>query len=234
VEVSLTVDGQTGQDITITIAIEDTGIGIAPEKQELVFNRFTQADSSMSRSYGGTGLGLTICRRILELQHVELHLQSEPGKGSKFYFTQTFPRMTTPPENQEENKPIPKDKPLKGISILLAEDNAMNVLLARNVLDRLGASVDVANNGQEAVDMLDSTKHRLILMDLQMPVMDGYEATRIIRERKETLPIIAVTASLAQEVGDRAQLAGLNEILVKPYNPSSLMRVIMRHLNLPV
>jgi CheY-like chemotaxis protein len=142
--------------------------------------------------------------------------------------------MTTPPENQEENKPIPKDKPLKGISILLAEDNAMNVLLARNVLDRLGASVDVANNGQEAVDMLDSTKHRLILMDLQMPVMDGYEATRIIRERKETLPIIAVTASLAQEVGDRAQLAGLNEILVKPYNPSSLMRVIMRHLNLPV
>jgi signal transduction histidine kinase len=84
VEVSLTVDGQTGQDITITIAIEDTGIGIAPEKQELVFNRFTQADSSMSRSYGGTGLGLTICRRILELQHVELHLQSEPGKGSKF------------------------------------------------------------------------------------------------------------------------------------------------------
>ncbi|MGM9511282.1 ATP-binding protein [Larkinella sp. GY13] len=233
VQVSLSVVEQTEQEVTLTMAVEDTGIGIAPEKQELVFNRFTQADSSMSRSYGGTGLGLTICRRILALQNVALHLQSEPGKGSRFYFTQSFRKMTTPPERQTEHQPLSNDKPLKGVCILLVEDNAMNVLLAKSVLERLGASVDVAGNGQEAVDKLDSAKHRLVLMDLQMPVMDGYEATRIIRERNETLPIIAVTASLAQEVGNRAQVAGLNEILVKPYNPTSLMQVILRHLNLP-
>ncbi|KAA9356571.1 ATP-binding protein [Larkinella humicola] len=233
VRVSLAVVEQTGQDVTLTITIEDTGIGIAPEKQELVFNRFTQADSSMSRSYGGTGLGLTICRRILELQNVVLQLQSEPGKGSRFFFTQSFRKMTVPPESQTEHQPLSKAKPLKDVCILLVEDNAMNVLLAKSILERLGASVDVAGNGQEAVDQLDSTKHRLVLMDLQMPVMDGYEATRIIRDRNETLPIIAVTASLAQEVGDRAQVAGLNEILVKPYNPTSLMQAILRHLNLP-
>ncbi|GAB3902239.1 ATP-binding protein [Larkinella knui] len=232
VVVSLSVDEQTEQTITLTIAVKDTGIGIAPEKQELVFNRFTQADSSLSRSYGGTGLGLTICRRILHLQQVELHLESEPGKGSRFYFTQTFPRVITAQEPQEESRPVPKEKPLLGFTILLVEDNTMNVLLAKSVLERLGASVDVATNGQEAVDMLDSSKHSLVLMDLQMPVMDGYEATRIIRERHETLPIIAVTASLPQEVGDRAQVAGLNEILVKPYNPRSLMRVVMKNLNL--
>jgi signal transduction histidine kinase len=233
VRVSLTVVEQTEQDVTFTMAVEDTGIGIAPEKQELVFQRFTQADSSMSRSYGGTGLGLTICRRILALQNVVLHLESEPGKGSRFYFTQPFRKMTTLPEKQQDNQPLSNDKPLQDVCILLVEDNAMNVLLAKSVLERLGATVDVADNGQEAIDKLDSTKHRLVLMDLQMPVMDGYEATRIIRERNETLPIIAITASLAQEVGDRAQVAGLNEILVKPYNPTNLMWVILRHLNLP-
>ncbi|WP_460674470.1 ATP-binding protein [Larkinella ripae] len=231
--VSLAVNGRTDQTITLTFSIEDTGIGIAPEKQELVFNRFTQADSSMSRSYGGTGLGLTICRRILELQHVDLRLQSEPGQGSRFYFTQTFPIMAQPSENQEEPNPVLKEKPLEGMIILVVDDNAMNIMLAKTILNRLGASVDVATNGQEAVDRLDSSRHNLILMDLQMPVMDGYEATRIIRERNETLPIIALTASLAQEVGDRAQTAGLNEILVKPYNPALLTRVILKHLHLP-
>lgn len=233
VTVSLTVDGQRTQNTTLTIAIEDTGIGIAPEKQQLIFNRFTQVDSSLSRSYGGTGIGLTISHQILKLQQVELRLRSEPGKGSRFYFTQTFPRVAAPPpESPNVIQPVPGDKPLYGITILLVEDNAMNVLLAKNILTKLGATVDVASNGQEAVDMLDSTKHRLILMDLQMPVMDGYEATRIIRERQETLPIIAVTASMAQEVGDRAVDAGLDEILVKPYNPALLAQVILKHLKL--
>ncbi|MFC5408265.1 ATP-binding protein [Larkinella bovis] len=237
--VSLKVVSQTEQEITVTIAIDDTGIGIAPDKQELIFNRFTQADSSLTRSYGGTGLGLSICRRILELQNVELCMESQPGTGSRFFFTQTFPKAAPLPEKPPvdelvvENRPVSNDKPLQGISILLVDDNVMNVLLARSVLDRLGATVDVATNGQEAVDMLDSSKHRIVLMDLQMPVMDGYEATRIMRERHETLPIIAITASLAQEVGDRAQLAGLDEILVKPYNPGRLTQIILKHLNLP-
>ncbi|MGV3557853.1 ATP-binding protein [Larkinella arboricola] len=232
VTVSLTVDKQQPETSTLTFAVVDTGIGIAPEKQQLIFNQFTQVDSSLSRTYGGTGMGLAISRKILQVQQVELKLQSEPKKGSRFYFTQHFPRAAAPGPEPKENKLISGDKPLHGITILLVEDNAMNVLLAKNILSKLGASVDVANNGQEAVDMLDSSRHRLILMDLQMPVMDGYEATRIIRRRNETLPIIALTASLAQEVGDRVNDAGLDEILVKPYNPGSLARVILKHLKL--
>ncbi|MFD1139581.1 ATP-binding protein [Larkinella insperata] len=233
VVVSLTVDEQQTQTTTLTFAIEDTGIGIAPEKQQLIFNRFTQVDSSLSRTYGGTGMGLTISHKILQLQQVELRLQSQPGRGSRFYFTQTFPRVAAPaPEPLKVNKSVSGNKPLHGITILLVEDNAMNVLLAKNILSKLGATVDVANNGQEAVNMLDSTKHRLVLMDLQMPVMDGYEATRIIRKRNETLPIIAVTASLAQEIGERANDAGLDEVLVKPYSPGNLAQVILKHLKL--
>lgn len=239
VRVSLVMVGQNAQTITVTIAIEDTGIGIPVGKQELIFNRFTQIDSSMTRNYGGTGLGLPISRQILQMQQVDLQLWSQPGVGSRFYFTQTFPKIPLPPapllsvkQQPQEEKPVLPDKPLHGIPILLVDDNAMNILLARSILERLGAQIDVANNGQEAIDMLDSSRHRLVLMDLQMPVMDGYEATRILRERRETLPIIAITASLAQEVGDKAQLAGLDEILVKPYNPGGLTRVILRHLQL--
>ncbi|MGA0558732.1 ATP-binding protein [Larkinella sp. VNQ87] len=231
VRLSLVVDAQTDSSITVTFAVDDTGIGIAPEKQELIFNRFTQADSSHSRSYGGTGLGLSISHRILQLQGTELHLSSAPGKGSRFYFTQTFPKVPPSPKTMTETKSGPGEKPLKDICILLVEDNAMNVILAKSVLERLGATVDVANNGREAVDMLDSTRHQLVLMDLQMPVMDGFEATRIMRERRETLPIIAVTASLAQDVGEEARRAGLDEVLVKPYNTGTLTRMILHHLS---
>ncbi|HXD77490.1 MAG TPA: response regulator, partial [Puia sp.] len=205
--------------------------GIPAEKHAVIFDRFTQADSSTSRSYGGTGLGLAITRKILELQGVELKLQSEPGKGSVFYFTQTFPCgneiLADGPETKVAEAP---EQLLRGIRILLVEDNPLNVLVAQTMLENNGALVDVAVNGAEALEKLDARSHQLVLMDLHMPVMDGYEATVLLRRRGETLPIIALTASTPKEVESDAFAAGLNDVVVKPFSPDELYRVILQHV----
>jgi signal transduction histidine kinase/ActR/RegA family two-component response regulator len=240
-QLSLRVESQTAEQTTVTVAVEDTGIGIAPEKQSLIFEQFTQADSSMTRGFGGTGLGLAICKRILQLQGVALQLTSEPGQGSTFFFTQTFARvaeaapaettMATPPKSPVAPLPVmPASKPLQGLCLLLVEDSPMNVLVAKGILTRWGATVDVATNGQEALDLLDASRHDLVLMDLYMPVLDGYQATRRLRDRGETLPIIALTASLAREIEDEARQMGLNDIVVKPFKPDDLLRVLLLYV----
>jgi signal transduction histidine kinase/CheY-like chemotaxis protein len=231
VRLSLAVEAATADDMTVTIRVTDTGIGIPAEKQQMIFDRFTQADSSTSRRYGGTGLGLAISKKILALQGVGLRLESEPGKGSCFYYTQTFPRSReagtgagmTPAATGQELL-------LRDISVLLVEDNPLNVLVAQTMLENNGARVDVATNGAEALERLDACRHRLILMDLHMPVMDGYEATVLLRQRGETLPIIALTASMPKEVEDDAFAAGLNGVIVKPFNPDELFRMILQHV----
>lgn len=226
------VISQTEHAITLTFNIEDTGIGIAQEKQKLIFEQFTQADTSTSRNFGGTGLGLAICKKLLALQGTELQLRSTPDKGSCFYFTQTFPKaaQTALVANEAADlMPTEESKPLRGISILLVEDNEVNVLVARTFLERWGARIDVATNGQEALDILDPKKHRLVLMDMHMPVMDGYEATRRIREKGITLPVVALTASLPKEVEDRVKGMGVDDIIVKPFVPEDLFRVVLHY-----
>ncbi len=222
----------SGGSATVMVRVEDTGIGIAREKQNMIFDRFTQADSSTSRSYGGTGLGLAITKRILELQGVKLQLDSEPGKGSIFYFTQDFPISNEAVgERREGSNGIGQTRLLKGVSLLLVEDNPLNVLVAQTILENSGALVDVAINGQEALDMLDTERHQLVLMDLHMPVMDGYEATVLLRKRGYTLPIIALTASTPKEVESEAFAAGLTDVVVKPFNPEDLYRVILQYVS---
>lgn len=221
----------TDDKATLTVRISDTGIGIEPEKQQLIFDRFTQADSSTSRSYGGTGLGLAITKRILELQGVELNLKSELGKGSVFYFTQTY-SLSNELANQDEQdgKFDVSEKQLQGISILVVEDNPFNIMVAQSLLERSGAFVEVATNGEEALEKIQPGKYRLVLMDLNMPVMDGFEATRRLRARGVTLPVIALTASLPAEVEEDVQSAGLTDIVVKPFNPDELFRVILKYV----
>ncbi|MEO8172678.1 MAG: ATP-binding protein [Sediminibacterium sp.] len=229
------VDRQTNTDITLTISVEDTGIGIAQEKQKMIFEQFTQADTSTSRNFGGTGLGLAICKRLLELQGSALHLNSEHGKGSVFYFTQTFSKVVTTEKKMEKNAdhlPTEESKPLTGVSILLVEDNEVNILVARTFLERWGATIDVALNGQEALDKLDLTRHRLVLMDMHMPVMDGYEATRRMRQNGVTIPIVALTASLPREVDNKIKDTGIDDIVVKPFVPDNLFKVILHHTNI--
>lgn len=230
VRLSIEVTSFTDESATITVRVKDTGIGIPREKQHMIFDRFTQADSSTSRSYGGTGLGLAITKRILELQGVKLQLTSDAGKGSEFYFTQVIAFSQEPIGEKEVLMPAANgDHLLKGICLLLVEDNPLNVLVAQTILENSGALVEVAGNGLEALEKLDTSRHRLVLMDLHMPEMDGYEATVLLRKRGETLPIIALTASMPTEVESEAYAAGLTDVIVKPFNPDELYRVILQY-----
>lgn len=217
----------TSDAITVKISVEDTGIGIDNSKLHLIFERFSQAESSISRSYGGTGLGLAISKKILQLQGSELEVKSAPGKGSCFYFIQTFPLSNEKTETKEDDK---NEKNLAGVKILLVEDHPFNVVLAKTILEGWGAEIDVATNGLEALNMLDNTKHQLILMDLHMPVMNGFEAADSLRKRGETLPIIALTANTPGEIETGLLGSGLTDILVKPFNPDDLYRVIRQYL----
>ncbi|MFA6087773.1 ATP-binding protein [Mucilaginibacter sp.] len=232
VEVEINVKEQTEKNTTLSIKVSDTGIGISKANQELIFERFTQADSSTSRGFGGTGLGLSISKRILELQNSTLHLISEEGKGSTFYFDQTFIKSSKTPGQQGQHVNTQNEgKPFTGVNILLVEDNPINVMVAQTFLQRWGANIDVAVNGLEAINKLDITRHHLILMDLHMPVMDGYEAARTMRANGVTIPIVALTANLPKEIEEQVKQTGINDIVVKPFLPDELYQKVLHHIS---
>ncbi|WP_254411865.1 ATP-binding protein [Dyadobacter diqingensis] len=227
VKLEVSITERTAQDVSLKISVQDTGIGIAPEKQKIIFDQFTQIESSSTRGFGGTGVGLAISKRLLELQGSALQLKSEEGIGSDFYFTQTFKILEAIKKQEAVVNENPEEKPLQGIRILVVEDNRMNVLVVQGFLRRWGAVSDVAVNGQEALDKFDPLLHQIILMDLHMPVMDGYEATRQLRERGETVPVIAVTASLAPDAKQDMFNIGMTDIVSKPINPEQLLSKIL-------
>jgi CheY-like chemotaxis protein len=231
VRLCINVSNINKDNVTLEMLVKDSGIGIDPEKQKMIFDRFTQADSSKSRKFGGTGLGLAISKKILQLQGVNLQVKSELGKGSVFYFTQTFELCGEQKTVRSVESSYNEDLSFDGMSILLVEDNPLNVMVAQTILENKGVRVDVAYNGKEAIDTLDTSRHQLILMDLNMPVMDGYEATMQLRKRGETLPIIALTASTQKEVESEIYAAGINDILVKPFNPEDLFRIISHYVH---
>lgn len=229
VVIEIITNVQTTDGVSVTFKILDTGIGISKEKQQLVFEQFTQADSSTSRSFGGTGLGLAISKKILELQGAVLHLESEPGQGSLFYFTLPFPvAKTQPVASSTSSKEVRQNKNLTGFEILLVEDNPINVLVAKSFLQGWGAVIEVAENGQQAIDKLDTDRHKIVLMDLHMPVMDGYTAVRKIREKGITIPIIALTASLPNEVAAEVHGLGIDGMVLKPFVPEELYNTVLR------
>ena len=220
----------------------DTGIGIAAEQREMIFDRFTQADSSTTRQYGGTGLGLAISKGFAELMGGELGCSSELGKGSTFFLAVPFAirsEMTTPTENVPQAAAIRPEKydAHEGITrVLLAEDSEYNVLLVRAYLKNSGIDLEVAENGKIAVEKVISCRPDLILMDLQMPVMDGLEATRAIRQMEtrsgmRPIPILALTADAGQEAVSRSLIAGCSEHLSKPIKRTTLLEAIARHIH---
>ncbi len=232
VYVRIKVASQDEEKVNLSFEVEDSGIGIAEDKQVHIFDSFSQASSDTSRQYGGTGLGLAITKRLLELQGSQINLKSKVGEGALFYFTLSFKVGT----HSVEDKSVflqgkESYKSLEGYKVLLVEDNAMNVIVARQFLNRWKLAFDHAENGEEAIRrVLSEEKYDLILMDLQMPVMDGYEATLEIRKTHPYLPIVALTASAMLEIQERVYKVGMNDFVTKPFNPAELYQKIVKHM----
>ncbi|MBC7887005.1 MAG: response regulator [Ferruginibacter sp.] len=220
--------------VTLEFSITDTGIGIAEDKIESVFERFTQVSGASTRKYGGTGLGLTITKQLIELQGGTIHVKSKQGEGSVFTFYLTIQKAKPQHDTGIKNPPKDQSYTLKDVKILLAEDNIINQKVATRSLSNLGAVVDVANNGKEAIALLQTKSYDIVLMDIQMPEMDGYEATRIIRtaisEEISSMPIIAMTASALIADREKCLLAGMNDYIAKPFQVPELYEKILLQL----
>ena len=216
-----------GDELEIYFGVKDTGIGIPEEKQKLIFERFTQENSNITREYGGSGLGLTIIRKLLQLQGTDIEVDSVQGKGSTFYFTLKFKKSST--IIREERNLDTSRWDLHGMHILLVEDVEFNVMLAEKMLTKWNARVTVAENGQVAVEKMKNGDYDIVLMDVQMPVMDGLTASRHIRKFNANTPIIALTASTSIEVQDKVLESGMTDFISKPINPSYLYPVILKY-----
>ncbi len=241
--VKFTAQGEVSLEVTaaltsadepalVTCTIRDTGIGMTAAQMANIFHPFTQADCSTTRRYGGTGLGLSISRRLVELMCGEIGLESEPGRGSAFTFTIPLGRGTKPVETAHSFDPALVAAALQGRRVLIVEDNSVNQLVARELLEQLGVVVTVAGNGREAVAVATEfgAEFDLVLMDIQMPVMDGYEATRLIRKRwaPDRLPIIALTAYVSRDELEQCLKSGMNDHLTKPVQPERLYACLMQ------
>lgn len=199
----------------IKFIIEDTGIGISEEEQKNLFKAFSQADTSITRKFGGTGLGLVISSKLAALMHSEITIESEPGKGAIFAFAVDF-ELGEKPQPQVVVNALPAN--VKKIRILLVEDNVVNITIASGMLEKLGFQCEVAENGQVAVERVKQQPFDLIFMDMQMPVMDGIQASRLIRQHEhgQTVCIVAMTANVLKEDQERCFAVGMNHFMAKP------------------
>lgn len=226
----------TQDKIRLQFMVSDTGIGIEQSKIKSIFERFTQASSDTTRKFGGTGLGLAITKKLLELQDSNIQVESRIGYGSKFYFFLTLPiskKGTTGALRNPLPSVAPKMQDLRGARILMVEDNEINKLVTSQFLTKWNANIDYADNGQMAIDKTKHQDYDIILMDLELPVMDGYETVRRIRKmggKYKKLPIIALTASSLDEVKDKVFEAGMNDCVVKPFTPRELYKRLAENL----
>ena len=235
VEILLSLVKETNTSCQIKFAVKDTGIGIAPEKLEIIFNEFDQADASTTRVYGGTGLGLSISKKLVELMGGQLIVESEPGKGTTFFFILEFEKdKNFEIENKTSDMTEDEEADLSNIRILLVEDQEFNQFVAKRLLEGLNATVEIASNGKVAIEKLLENNYDVILMDIQMPVMDGVETTRFIREHmdkpKSETPIIALTAHALKGNDKKYYAYGMDGYLSKPFKSTDLSAVIKKTL----
>ena len=223
-------------DVLLRFEVEDTGIGIAAEDQKRLFTAFEQADGSMTRKYGGTGLGLAISKRLVNMMGGEVGVESQPGSGSTFWFTVRLGKATDAvspaPTFSTDTAEARIKAQFPGARILLAEDEPINQEVSRGLLEDIGLSVDLAEDGRQAVELAKQNRYALILMDMQMPNLNGVDATRAIRALPghENTPILAMTANAFDEDRQVCIDAGMNDHIGKPVDPDKLFDTLLRWL----
>ena len=234
VTVTTEVAGEWDNIIELKFSISDTGIGIPEEKQKDIFDAFTQANASTTREYGGTGLGLAITRMLVEKLGGHIDLKSKPGKGSTFTVYLKFKKSLK--SQPEETTLTDNIHSLEGANVLVVEDNEINQKIVSRLLTKWNAVADTAENGRVAVQKVKKNQYHLILMDLHMPEMNGYEAALKIREMEgeyyRTIPILAITASAFAEDRKKICESGMNGYIIKPFHPAELNSKISRFLNI--
>ncbi|MFD2940028.1 GAF domain-containing hybrid sensor histidine kinase/response regulator [Flavobacterium notoginsengisoli] len=228
VTVSVKKVEETEDNYTLKFSVKDTGIGIQKDKLTTIFERFTQAEESTTRTYGGTGLGLNIVKQLIELQNGDIQVKSTLNRGSEFFFTLTYKKA-----NPTETAPkLVTKNSLGHLKILLCEDNVLNQKLAKSVINNFGFHLDIAQNGEEGIELLSQNDYDLILMDLQMPLKDGYQTTEYIRnEMNSKIPIIAMTAHSLVGEQERCYKSGMDAYVPKPFKQAVLLKAIKTVMN---
>lgn len=226
VEIKIEVNKKFNKSINLNFKICDTGIGISKNRADKIFESYTQAYDDTGRKYGGTGLGLAITKKLVELYGGEITVESETGKGSVFMFNISF-GISEKQKIKTAEKNIQHFKGLSGIKLLLAEDNIMNQFFAKQLFSNWEVNVDVANNGLEAVSSLKKNDYDVVLLDLQMPEMNGFEVVEIIRDNKSEvknhdIPVIALTADISPETKAKVFSSGMNDFVLKPFEQHEL------------
>ncbi len=225
--------GRSDNNIKLEFSVKDTGIGIPKEKHKLVFDSFTQASPDTTRHFGGTGLGLSICKKLVELQGGVITLDSEPGKGSSFTFSLSF-KIPASSKKITTGEVPDSYTGLENKKVLVAEDNKINFFVANKFLTGWGINVTHAENGKIALELLEKEDFDLVLMDLHMPILDGIEATRIIRQstnpKIKDIPVVALTAAIMSETHDKIEYLNINDYILKPFKPRDLFDKIKKHV----
>ncbi|MBN1759393.1 MAG: response regulator, partial [Chitinispirillaceae bacterium] len=244
VTVTVNVQAETARSRVIGCEVRDTGVGISPDKLKLLFGNFQQLDASTTRKFGGTGLGLAIAKNLIELMGGSISVKSSEGTGSTFRFSVMFEKagaemcsdngqsLTSP----AVRRPVSAETLGRPVSILIVEDNTINQLVFKKVLEKNGFSVGTAGNGLEAIDALEMREYDIVFMDVQMPGMDGIEATKLIRGRMTSVlnpevPVIAITANAMKVNRDECVKAGMNDFISKPVTVEAIDAIVERWLH---
>ena len=217
--------------VELCFEVRDTGVGIPQDKLQSIFETFTQATSSTTRKFGGTGLGLTISKRLLELQESNIRVESELGKGSIFSFCLRFSKVADQDSKRREQEKI-EYLPLPGLNVLVVDDNVMNRVVLEQFLEKWQISFKSVAGGKDALVIIEKESFNLILLDIQMPEMDGYEVTQIIRsnsEKNKNIPIVALSADIYSNVHDKIIASGMDDFVSKPFKPEELYSILMKY-----
>jgi signal transduction histidine kinase/ActR/RegA family two-component response regulator/putative methionine-R-sulfoxide reductase with GAF domain len=234
VDLSCSLLKKSSKKASFLFSVSDTGIGIGNENLKTIFEKFKQEDESVTRVYGGTGLGLAISRQLVGLMGGELEVESEKGKGSRFFFSLEFDTTDAAFLRDAHRKIAIDPEVLRGKSILVVEDNKINQFIVRSILEKWNILVDIASNGGEAIEILKQKSYNLILMDMQMPVMDGCRATRVIRNVLQiTTPVIALTAYATKDAIAQAMDSGMDGYMTKPFEEETLFSQLLSTFGIP-